>query len=401
LKLAAGVSVREFHGAPHLRGRRPSSCRLNQQTRKSREAHVRIARSGSGRLPRPREGPARGSRARQRPAARRRSRCRRRPGPRLPAHRCAAPLPALQAPAPRRPGSTPSTAAPRSAVPSSAAARTAVPTATVSAGTTSHSGQYRGWRAARGPPLLVNKPRQMDEWPAYVHPKKHAPVQGRLCAVRLPDSVGEEIWGCPAVFTGFARFLSPTDTERHTGAESVSCPMLGSRRQGRWSRVETRAFPGAKGRDWLKIGRHRRARGAGIHRPSPGPSGPRRPGGGRVSSRRPPGRRRIADMRPASRRWPGSPAPAAPTAGTASHALAGRHACGPFASRARAAASRAGRTKAGAMSCRSSARAALPAVERAPPTARRGHGARRSPALQLLDAIVAPVACHHRERLQF
>jgi hypothetical protein len=39
----------------------------------------------------------------------------------------------------------------------------------------------------------INKPGQMAEWPAYVHPKKHAPVQGRLCAVRLPDEEAEKV----------------------------------------------------------------------------------------------------------------------------------------------------------------------------------------------------------------
>ena len=32
----------------------------------------------------------------------------------------------------------------------------------------------------------LKKPGQMAEWPACVHPKKHAPIRGRLCAVRLP-----------------------------------------------------------------------------------------------------------------------------------------------------------------------------------------------------------------------
>ena len=39
----------------------------------------------------------------------------------------------------------------------------------------------------------INEAGQMAEWPAYVHPKKHTPVQGRLCAVRLPDEEVEKV----------------------------------------------------------------------------------------------------------------------------------------------------------------------------------------------------------------
>jgi len=33
----------------------------------------------------------------------------------------------------------------------------------------------------------LNKPGQMAEWSVYVHPSKHAPIRGRLCAVRRPE----------------------------------------------------------------------------------------------------------------------------------------------------------------------------------------------------------------------
>jgi hypothetical protein len=39
----------------------------------------------------------------------------------------------------------------------------------------------------------INDPGQMAEWPVYVHPKKHSPIQGRLCAVRLPDAEAEKV----------------------------------------------------------------------------------------------------------------------------------------------------------------------------------------------------------------
>lgn len=39
----------------------------------------------------------------------------------------------------------------------------------------------------------INEPGQMAEWPACVHPKQHTPVQGRLCAVRLPDEEAEKV----------------------------------------------------------------------------------------------------------------------------------------------------------------------------------------------------------------
>jgi hypothetical protein len=39
----------------------------------------------------------------------------------------------------------------------------------------------------------INKPGQMAEWPVYVHPSKHAPIQGRLCAVRLPEEDAEKV----------------------------------------------------------------------------------------------------------------------------------------------------------------------------------------------------------------
>jgi hypothetical protein len=39
----------------------------------------------------------------------------------------------------------------------------------------------------------LKKPGQMAEWPACVHPKKHAPIRGRLCAVRLPEEEAEKV----------------------------------------------------------------------------------------------------------------------------------------------------------------------------------------------------------------
>lgn len=37
-----------------------------------------------------------------------------------------------------------------------------------------------------------NKPGQMAEWPVQVRPSKHVPIQGRLCAVRLPKEDAEK-----------------------------------------------------------------------------------------------------------------------------------------------------------------------------------------------------------------
>jgi Transposase DDE domain len=34
----------------------------------------------------------------------------------------------------------------------------------------------------------LSKPEQKAEWPVEVHPKDHAPIRGRLCAVRLPET---------------------------------------------------------------------------------------------------------------------------------------------------------------------------------------------------------------------
>ena len=39
----------------------------------------------------------------------------------------------------------------------------------------------------------IREPGQTAEWPVFVHPKKHAPVQGRLCAVRLLDEEAEKV----------------------------------------------------------------------------------------------------------------------------------------------------------------------------------------------------------------
>ena len=39
----------------------------------------------------------------------------------------------------------------------------------------------------------LDKPGQMAEWPVYVRPSKHAPIQGRLCAMRLPEEDAEKV----------------------------------------------------------------------------------------------------------------------------------------------------------------------------------------------------------------
>ena len=39
----------------------------------------------------------------------------------------------------------------------------------------------------------TNKPGQMAEWPVYVRPSNHTPIQGRLCAVRLPEEEAEKV----------------------------------------------------------------------------------------------------------------------------------------------------------------------------------------------------------------
>ena len=39
----------------------------------------------------------------------------------------------------------------------------------------------------------LKEPGQMAEWPVYVHPSEHTPIQGRLCAVRLPEEEAEKV----------------------------------------------------------------------------------------------------------------------------------------------------------------------------------------------------------------